>query len=1772
MGIPKFFRWISERYPMCSELITESRIPEFDNLYLDMNGIVHNCSHGNDPTLRLTEEQMFLAIFNYIDHLFHKIKPKKLFYMAIDGVAPRAKMNQQRSRRFRTALEAQMLQQKMLAEGETDGGDNPTDASSATSDDEDDEVKALAKKRFDSNCITPGTPFMKRLSQHLQYFVRKKMTEDPQWQCVRVILSGHEVPGEGEHKIMEYIRHAKAQPDFDPNTRHCLYGLDADLIMLGLVTHEPHFSLLREEVVFGKKNVKAQQAAGLEQQNFFLMHLSIFREYLTHEFAELKVADAMRVEYSTERLIDDFILLSLFVGNDFIPHLPNLHINEGALSLMFDVYKRVMRDAECYMHEHGQIHFPTLIRVLEEMTDVERDAFEQYFGYDEEGNLVEMEEKGFGGGKKRGGGGGRKGPKGKHNKTAGATKKKGNGGGQVTTVATVQDATLAATGKLKMMTESQKAIVEAIKDVVQGKLLTKEVTVTNPINRAFLEQMCFKMNFMLVKSEAPANGNSHGAGSDEAGDGEPETFIVARHEEEDLSDDEVDEPRERHLKKFRKYEVVPDQPDAWDLEAADGGVADAATDYAIEYANWKRYYYTNKLEFDPKNVDQGGPDALQALLGEYLRGLQWVLLYYYNGVASWGWFYPYHYSPHISDLVQVDLSRVSVDFDFGKPFLPFEQLMGVLPAFSRSHLPDPLQELMTDPNSPIIDFYPTEFEQDLNGKKADWEAVVKIPFIDQDRLLKAIQTKEARLSAEERMRNSFGNAHVYTFDPNAPKDLTYPSSMPGKFPPLVGARCKDEVFTLPEVPASGYKRGLCDGVKPMCGFPSLHLVPHVATIGVHGVKVFQMESRNETVVITVTKDQPRAKDVAKRVLGKPIFVDWPFLVEGLVEKVADWEEVYEKGTPKSAKSWASSDNDQLVWAARGRNLVQWRSRRFGVVMDDVSLMVGVRVIKGMERTLDGRTQRLYEDEVIWYPWQLVVESKDVGYVDPRFVEKKALPLAVEFPPNTRVFYLGKAWYGSPAMVAGVSKEGNLELRVIETRLMLDGVPEDQVEDYMTLGHRIHKGNKDDYLPANKVAHRVKLSPFALSRLTSSLHVVMTTVPSRDREPRWNLGLQMKFEGKGYKILGYTRKSMENGWEYSRKAVTLIQSFCDAFPDFVNRLNSNPESGSNSSMYRDVDFFPEAVAKDKLQTIRDWIRASPVAEFSQVPLTADAMDADQIKTLEDKLRCRPPPGPPNMHYLKDVPAEFVMKSEFAPLILIDHKFAIGDRVLCVSDRGKAPLGAHGYVVGVEGEYVEILFDDTFMGGSNLHGRCNDLRGLVVRKNELLNLSKPQGKLKWMKTTIPSPDKLQQLLPQQQQQQYQQPQQQPRPAAAPAEPAWRPPRRTTVSPTRLATANGPAAAESNSLGQVYHIRPQSSPAKPQKLEKRATSSPRTQSKTPTASKPTSALAHGGAAAQQPVIDGAQLLAMLKQQQHAPPAAGATTTAAPTSPTSTSAAMLTSSLKQLLNLNAKPFTPSGLSPTSPSMPKSPTATSAPSAAATGPKSPKLASPTTSAGPPIPLPGPIAAMFPPPPPPVVSGAPTPVPASGAAVPAGHVQYPYAPPAHLLAAYGMQPNPTMTMLQLQMQMHGGMPPTAYNPHLMGMMLPPPGTGPAGISGMPMYTPYAVPGQVPLPLPVTVPVPVPLPVAAAPAATVVSPAPATATPALVSTSDAAAAATDVDDAANGAADAKEATDSPGKKKRHRNKQFLMQSGSLQARPHAKKGGKKGKANGAGGEQQQQGGE
>lgn len=566
MGVPKFFRWMSERYPAISQLIAENRIPEFDCLYLDMNGIIHNCTHkdSDSPTFRMTEDKMFIAIFNYIEHLFGKIKPKKLFFMAIDGVAPRAKMNQQRSRRFRTALDAEVAREKAIRSG----------------------VEMPKEGAFDSNCISPGTEFMAKLSAQLKYFVNKKVSEDVDWQGVEIVLSGHEVPGEGEHKIMEYIRQAKAQPGYDPNVRHCLYGLDADLVMLGLLSHDPHFCLLREEVTFGRQSQKKSKE--LEHQNFYLMHLCMVREYLELEFQELKEPGVLDFEFDMEAIIDDFILMAFFVGNDFLPNLPNLHINEGALAAMFQKYKEILPKGKGYINERGVINLERLATMLDALSNIEYRFFEAEYS---DASWIKAKQKSNG-------------VEGTSKKSAGST-----------------------------ITPQQKQIFKSIKKYVTRRNTDHDQSGSNfdlsPMlparDRKFVQELAddLHIEWKTVENE---QGERHMRLNFPA---------TMNDDEDDEEDEEAHIAMLRIVKRYDNMKVAEIDPEQvqQDLEKK----------YEERFQQWKDKYYQDKFGWGLDNEKE-----MKDLTETYVQGLQWVLYYYYQGVASWPWFYKFHYSPMIS--------------------------------------------------------------------------------------------------------------------------------------------------------------------------------------------------------------------------------------------------------------------------------------------------------------------------------------------------------------------------------------------------------------------------------------------------------------------------------------------------------------------------------------------------------------------------------------------------------------------------------------------------------------------------------------------------------------------------------------------------------------------------------------------------------------------------------------------------------------------------------------------------------------------------------------------------------------------------------------------------------------------------------------------------------------------------------------------------------------------------------------------------------------------
>ncbi|KAJ6185466.1 hypothetical protein N7519_006767 [Penicillium mononematosum] len=1225
MGVPKFFRWLSERYPAISMLIADSRIPEFDSLYLDMNGIIHNCTHSDSdsPTFRMTEDQMFIAIFNYIEHLFGKIKPKKLFYMAVDGVAPRAKMNQQRARRFRTALDAENAKEKAIQQG----------------------LEMPKEDPFDSNCITPGTEFMQKLTKQLKYFINKKISEDTDWQGVEIVLSGHEVPGEGEHKIMEYIRCSKAQPDYESNVRHCLYGLDADLIMLGLLSHDPHFCLLREEVTFGRQVSKKPKE--LEHQNFYLLHLSVVREYLELEFQELEQEGVLDFPFDMERVIDDFILMAFFVGNDFLPNLPNLHINEGALALMFKLYKEVLPKMGGYINEQGVINVQRLGMLVTALSAVEYRFFEA------------------------------------ENSDAQWIKSKKDSNIDYSSSQQKKELTL---------TPSQKEILKTVKKYV----LNRSEKASEPLDlpptlpardRTFVERLAdeLRLSWSSLDNE----------------NGDRFMRLSLPPTQADSDDDEEDEEAsmavQRIIRKYEKAKVQEMTPEEAQKAAQEK--------YDAKFLQWKDNYYRTKFGWGLDNKEE-----MKKLARNYVQGLQWVLFYYYRGIASWPWFFQYHYAPMISDVN--DGLDADMNFKLGQPFRPFDQLMGVLPDRSKKIVPTAYWDLMTSPDSPIYDFYPRDFDLDMNGKKMEWEAVVKIPFIDEKRLLDALKTKENQLSADEKARNDFGACLKFTYSPDV--NFVYPSSMPGVFPDLPSCRCIENLFDLPVMdglePYAGLMDGVHLGIAALAGFPSIKTLPHHGQLGFHGVCVFNQDSRNESQVITLLDPGSRSSiELAKTKLGKRVHVGYPFLQEALVVRVSD--ELFDYVLPPGEEhplSIPHTPQQIEQWKRKANKIEGTYSKRLAIIIGDVESLVHIQPLKGMSKTEDGATIKEFADipgQETDYALQVLVD--DVINPDQRFIERAALSVQEEFPEGSRAFFLGDFNYGRPVYVSG-HEDGKVNglVAAVKGREPEFGRERVRVSEQLC-----------PYMPSYAVARSLRLNPLVLAKITSSFTVDI-------EGQRANLGLNLKFQAKQQKVLGYSRRG-ESGWEFSHKAVELIQQYMINFPEFIAGIQRNPQS----DRYSPTDFYPEEIAALKMKEIKDWLKSAEAKNFERVPLDAEQLDSDIVMLIEqdaDKLNASQPDMQPKK--VRGVPRSALLRPADVEHRLGNQTFKLGDRVVYAQDSGKVPIATRGTVVGLtrtsRALLLDVVFDVSFMSGTTLGGRCSPFRGQTVLASSLLNLSNRQ----------------------------------------------------------------------------------------------------------------------------------------------------------------------------------------------------------------------------------------------------------------------------------------------------------------------------------------------------------------------------------------------------------------------------------------------------------------
>lgn len=750
MGVPAFFRWLTEKFPKVLNDVLEKRIAivegipmpldltqpnpngvEYDNLYVDMNGLIHPCSHPEDREAPKTEEEMFLNVTKYVDRLFAAIRPRRLLFLAIDGVAPRAKMNQQRSRRFRAAQDAAEraeLKARIMSEMNNVGIDI------ANADDH---------KEWDSNVITPGTPFMAKLSAYLWYYITEKVNTNAAWKNIKVIFSDATEPGEGEHKIMKFIRCERSQPGYDPNQRHVLHGLDADLIMLALATHETHFSILREQIIFGKRNTatgpsQAQQLLDAEviregaiascenpedewiyKKRLQILNIGVFREYLALDFKGLK--ETVPFHYDIERIYDDFVFMCFFVGNDFLPHLPSLDIRDGALDFLIELYKELLPSIGDYLtRAGGEINLSAVDILLARIGEIEDEVFKRRKVSEDRmearnANRKETERSQYARAKAQGG-----------------AKRTAFESEALKKFAPVNDNIVPITG-------DDDAECKPYIEPYENKEGEKEAA-TSALGKRGRKKS-------PPKKKKKKKGTKN---SDE--DEEKDEEEIEEEKEADISGSVSSR---RQLNKMEAKECIDLRLQELKDEKIDHLKQTVSDNVRLHDSGWKTRYYEDK--YKKEDVEQGG--GIRRMCLTYVEGLQWVLRYYYQGCPSWSWFYPFHYAPFASDLVNID--EYNIQFEMGAPFTPIEQLLSVLPKESAHALPESVRWLMTDAESPIFDIYNGDVPLDPNGKALSWLWVLLLPFLDENRIKDAYIAVSENMTLEERRLNEIGQPLMF---------------------------------------------------------------------------------------------------------------------------------------------------------------------------------------------------------------------------------------------------------------------------------------------------------------------------------------------------------------------------------------------------------------------------------------------------------------------------------------------------------------------------------------------------------------------------------------------------------------------------------------------------------------------------------------------------------------------------------------------------------------------------------------------------------------------------------------------------------------------------------------------------------------------------------------------------------------------------------------------------------------------------------------------------
>jgi 5'-3' exonuclease len=336
MGVPGFFASLIKKYDIVIPYILDNYI-ECNELYFDTNCLIHpvcmdvykNNSNLNNNDL---EEKMIKGVIDYIEKIIDVVNPKELVYLAIDGVAPMAKMKHQRIRRYKSIKEQEIKEN--IAK----------------------KHRVPYTKSWNNSAITPGTEFMRKLTKAIIKHIKSKETN------IKYIFSSCNTPGEGEHKILQYIKVN------DNNKNRIIYGLDADLIYLALASMKDNIYLLREKSHFNDNS----------NHEFNLVNIDIMKRCICEE---------LNYDYKlVQQAIYDYIFLGFLLGNDFIPSLPSVNLLNMSRSLngleilMFyysQIYEEIKEPLVTYNNKKVSINQTFLLELFKNLTDSEEEYFKK---------------------------------------------------------------------------------------------------------------------------------------------------------------------------------------------------------------------------------------------------------------------------------------------------------------------------------------------------------------------------------------------------------------------------------------------------------------------------------------------------------------------------------------------------------------------------------------------------------------------------------------------------------------------------------------------------------------------------------------------------------------------------------------------------------------------------------------------------------------------------------------------------------------------------------------------------------------------------------------------------------------------------------------------------------------------------------------------------------------------------------------------------------------------------------------------------------------------------------------------------------------------------------------------------------------------------------------------------------------------------------------------------------------------------------------------------